>query len=385
MCLPPTQQDPDQAATPQSRTAAATTYSDTNLPTGTYNVTASYAPGYTTQTLSMVTVAAGTTTPNVNIALFKSAIITGTISDSVTSVPLQSILVQAVSANGVFGGIAVTNSTGQYTLNTDLPTGTYNVSVLFPLNHLPKTVSGIVATAGQQTTVNISVDQSGIITGRITSATNGQPIAETSIIASSATGDFFGTATSNSTGYYQITSGLGTGIYSIIVSYSTAFNLTSGVSVTQGQTTANINLQLTIQPSGTITGKVTNSTGTPIASATVTALSIIGLGSSSTTTNSSGDYIILTGLPSGVYNVTVTATGYTTQVQTGITVAVNQVTANVNFQLAARPSGRISGVIQTLTLFIPEIPPSTTFLAALTAILAVVSIQTILLKRKKRS
>jgi hypothetical protein len=354
---------------------------NTNLPTGTYNITAYNAAGYIGQTVSGIAVTQGSTTSNVNIALPKSGIIVGTIRDSVTSAPQPNVLVEAISqSTGNYVASAITNSSGQYTLNMNLATGTYNITEIFPTNHLPKTVSGVIVTAGQQTTANILLDPSGIITGRITSTT-GQPVAGASVYASF--GSFFGFATTDGSGNYQITSGLGTGVYSVTALYSTSFNLTAGVNVVQGQTTANVNMQLTLLPSGIITGRLTNSTGSPIQSASVTATDALGLSAGSATTNSSGDYVISTGLNTGSYNVTATATGYAQQVKTGIVVIVNQVTANVNFQLTAVPSGRISGLVQTTTPAIPE-NPSVEVLAFSAFILTAVTVQTVLTKRKKK-
>ena len=68
-------------------------------------------------------------------------------------------------------------------------------------------------------------------------------------------------------------------------------------------------------------------------------------GSNSNYTDSNGNYIISSGLGTGSYTVNVTATGYVSQQQTGVLVTLNQVTPNINFALAAAPSGIISGQI----------------------------------------
>lgn len=346
----------------------------TNLITGTYNVTATYAPGHISKKLTGVSVTAGLMTNNVNIALDRSATISGTVTDSVSSTPLQDIIVLAVDSNGDYAAAATTNSSGKYTLNTDLATGTYNITTLFPLNHVSKTVADFAVTAGSQYTVNLSLDPSGIISGRITSQDNGQPLANASVLASS--GEFFGVATTNDTGYYRITSGLGTGSYMIFASYGSGFNFVAGISVTQGQETSNVNLQITLAPSGAITGKVTDTIGTPIQYAFVEAEGLGGFGSDITDAN--GNYAIVTGLGSGTYNVTATATGYVSQVQTGVNVVVSQVTPNIDFHLAAKPSGRISGQILTDSTPIPEMPGAFT----LTAILTVSAIAIIIGKMK---
>ena len=334
----------------------------TNLQTGTYNVTASFATGHLTKRVTGVSVTAGTMTNNVNVALDRSGTISGTVTDSVSTAALEGITVSAVDSTGKYVSTDLTSASGQYTLDTDLPTGTYNVTVLFPTNHLTKTVTGVAVTAGSTATVNLALDPSGIISGRITNAANGQPLAGASVIATKPGSNGF--ATTNDTGYYRITDDLATGTYTVTAYYGGGFNIATGVSVTQGSETPNVNLQITVTPSGTISGKVTNSTGDPIQGASVDAESLSGFGSD--TTDANGNYVINTGLTTDTYNVTVAATGYVSQVQTGINVVVSQVTANVNFQLAAKVSGRISGQILTDSTPIPEMPGALTLVGILT-------------------
>jgi hypothetical protein len=322
----------------------------TNLATGTYNVTASFATGYATKIATGISVTAGVMTRNVNLALDRSAVISGTITDSVSSAVLQQITVYAVSSTGSFVAFATTNSTGKYTLNTNLGTGTYNISVLFPANHLEKTISGIAVVAGNQYTQNIALDPSGIISGRITNSITGAGIANAAVIATGGASTAF--TTTNSTGYYRITDGLSTASYTVFASSGSGFNTIGGVSVTQGSETSNVNLALVLTPSGTITGRITNATGSPISSASVSATGLTGSGSA--TTDSNGNYAIDTGLLTGTYNVTASKTGFATQTRTGVSVTISQVTSNVDLQLQAIVSGRISGRVQTLGTPIPE-------------------------------
>jgi Carboxypeptidase regulatory-like domain len=312
-----------------------------NLLTGTYNVTIEYAPGYIYATLSGISVTAGIMTNNVNFALARSGVITGTLTDSISHVVLQGVFVEGISSNGAFAAFDITNSTGQYNLNTNMSTGTYNVTVLFPTGYLAKTVSGISVTAGQRTTANIALDPSGVISGRITNIANGQPISGASVSVTS--GSFFGSASTNSSGYYNVSSNLGTGTYTMFASFGSSFATNPSVNVVAGQVTPNVNFQLTVTPSGTISGQVTNSIGGPVSFADVTAQGTVGSGSAFTDSN--GNYAISTGLGTGTYTVNVTATGYVSKGQTGISVTVNQVTANVNFVLNPIPSGRISGQV----------------------------------------
>ncbi len=84
-----------------------------------------------------------------------------------------------------------------------------------PQGYVSKTVSPVSVTAGSTTTgVNLALERSGIISGRIT-APNGQPLANQTVIAAHCHGGF-GIAETNATGYYRIASGLGTGQYTVM-------------------------------------------------------------------------------------------------------------------------------------------------------------------------
>jgi hypothetical protein len=155
-----------------------------NLPTGTYNVTVVFTTGYIYKTVSSVSVTAGAMTSNINFALARSGVITGTVTDSVSHAVLQGIFVEGINATGSFTAYAITNSSGQYTMNTNIPTGTYNVTVLFPTGYLVKTASGISVTVGQTTIANLALDPSGVISGRVTNSANGQPISGATILVS---------------------------------------------------------------------------------------------------------------------------------------------------------------------------------------------------------
>jgi hypothetical protein len=84
---------------------------------------------------------------------------------------------------------------------------------------------------------------------------------------------------------------------------------------------------------GTISGTVTAQGGGAISGATVT---VVGT-SLSATTNASGAYTI-SDVPTGTYSVTASASGYTEQTQTGVTVNDGE-TTTVDFQLAPVASG----------------------------------------------
>lgn len=197
---------------------------NTNLVTGTYNITAYFAMGHITNDISGIAVTVGVETKNVNLALEKSGIISGTVTDSVSSAPLPDISIIVSDAGGTFGGFALTNSSGGYRVDTNLATGTYNVSALFPEGHISKEVSGIAVTAGSETTADLALDPSGIISGMVTAASNGQPVAEATVAAFSGDFAYFGSVETDAAGHYRIVSGLGTQTYTVMASFGSVAN-----------------------------------------------------------------------------------------------------------------------------------------------------------------
>jgi large repetitive protein len=340
-----------------------------NLATGTYNVSVISLAGYLDKTIGPVSVTAGSITANQNLAMSRSGAISGTVTDSVTNAIQTSVLVEAIDSTGSTVAITTTNSTGMYLLNTNLITGTYNVTILFPTNHLSKTVSGISVTTGSQTITNIAINPSGIISGKVT--VSGQGITGASVSAYSSDFVYFGSATTDANGNYQITSGLGTSTYTISVSYpQSTGGIVTAVSVTAGLTTSNVNVGITVLPTGAISGKVTSSVGgAGLANVYVQATSFSG--SNSNYTDSLGNYII-SNLLSGVYNVTASRTGYTTVSQTSVIVTPNTVTSGINLQLTPRVSGRISGLVQSQGTPIPESPTITAVFIIVLSIAAII-------------
>lgn len=112
----------------------------------------------------------------------------------------------------------------------------------------------------------------------------------------------------------------------------------TGVNVTVNQTTTR-NFALTRIPTGTLTGRVTDSlSGAALAGATVVAT---GPASVSGTTNASGVYTLT--VPAGTYSVTASLTLYQSTTLTGTTVAAN---ATTTANIVLRPNfGTLTGKI----------------------------------------
>lgn len=346
----------------------------TGLQTGTYNVTTLYTTGYINGEDDFVNVTAPLTTSGVDFDLQLSGGISGTVTDAVNQSPINGTYIYALLSNGteILGSSGVTGSDGSYQLNTNLATGTYNVSILLaPDGYItpsqPTTanvVAGVVTTS-----INFALARSGTISGNV-AAPNGTGLYGIEVFATSTGGSttYVGYTTTDMAGNYTIDTGLGTGSYTVGAegdgSYTTYESLLNpvNVSVTAGQPTSGINMELTpvtitATPSGTITGRITDQNGNPIAGASVSATGTNGTGSADTDSN--GDYSISSGLGTGTdYNVSATASGYyPTYYQSLVSVTVGQTTSNINIQMTALPAqsyGTITGTVTGAANAIPE-------------------------------
>jgi hypothetical protein len=337
------------------------------LPAGNYTVGA-IKLGYVDTEVKDVTITAGHETI-VDLFMNSSGGISGKVTDSATSFAIPNISVFAMlsSGGGTFFGEGTTDVAGNYEINMNLGTGTYNVSVVFPKGYVSKEISPINVVAGTMTTgVNLALDKSGIISGMVTTSPGGQPIANASVIASSSDFKNIGTDETDATGHYSISSGLGTGTYMVTAYVTGGTGIpVANVSVTAGQETSNIDIEvIIITPppptfSGTITGRVTNSSDSqPIADAQVVAIGDTMFSYGSNYTDTAGYYIISEGLDeTDNYTVTASAFGYQDANLTMISITVNQTTPNVNLQLTKIPtaqSGSISGTVTGDVNPIPE-------------------------------
>ena len=361
---------------------------DKGIPTGTYTVNV-IKEGYLNAQITGVQVTVGSETTGTNLILSLSGGISGRVTDSASGLSLQNIVITAFTG-GTFGWTGFTDSNGNYNIATNLATGTYNVSALMPEGHITKSTTVAVTAGTQITGINLALNPSGIISGRITVTPGGAGLANVTITAYAEQYIYNGYAQTNATGYYRIGSGLGTGDYTVMAIYSgggipsfSSINAT----VTAGVETSNVNLQLAVSPptpSGIMTGKVTDaSSSKSIADAHVVASGPGGYGQADTDSN--GDYVISSGLGTGAYTVTASATGYQQQNRTSVSVTVSQTAANIDFQLSLIPpaqSGRISGTVTGDSNAIPELqyPVAMLLVAASIAVVIMKSLD----KRTKR-
>ena len=340
------------------------------LGTGDYSVTVT-ARGYIDAGMEGVEVVSGQETSGINFYLKRSGSISGRVT-GLGGLPLRGVLVlamQTIGGEGNASSYALTAADGSYTIDTGLSTGTYNVTAgLYELGalgetlgYIPQTRSSInVAAAEETSNVDFQLETSGLISGRVTT-TEETPLVGLMVMATSSDERYFGFTFTTSGGIYRIASGLGTGNYNVMVLKGLTPSFRSDVLVTAGQETPNIDFQISITPSGTISGRVTNTLGNPIGDASVYASGLSGYGEGKTDID--GYYAISEGLGTGDYTVFAEAPGYSPSPSRDVYVTVGQETCCINFQLqklTAQLSGKISGQVTGEAIGPPPTTTTTT-------------------------
>ena len=321
---------------------------------GTYTTSAILAPGsdytvavsaayYTSASESGVAVLASSTT-TINVPLTPdNGTIAGTITDSVSHAGIVGATVTA-SQGGIEKGGATTGAGGTYTISPALLPGNYVIDVS-ATNYQLATASATVV-PDQTTTVNVScVLDIGTLSGTITDASSGDPLAGAEVDALQGAVVVLSTST-NGSGLYSLT-GLAPGTYDVRASstnYQTATH--SGATVLPGETTT-VSIPLTPKP-GAFAGTVTDASLSPLGGVTVSALQG-AIVIESATTDASGAYL-LPNLTPGSYTVRAEKSTYQTQ-NISATIFLNQTTTQ-NFNLLLN-LGAITGTISDFITTLP--------------------------------
>jgi 5-hydroxyisourate hydrolase-like protein (transthyretin family) len=271
-------------------------------------------------------------------------------------VALQNVQVTAFTLTGHRGGVANTNASGVYTI-TNLIGSNYLISFDPRFNPGPYVLEWygdkptpanatpvLVNTGSTVANINNQLPAGGQISGLVQGA---GPLQSVQVMVYDSAGNSVATGTTNAAGVYTTTPGLAAGTYRVqfagvsgfldqYYNGKNALGTADPVLVAGPGIVGNINA--TLARGGAITGKVTRAgSGTPVVSADVSAFGNAGSGFGFT--NASGDFTVQ-GLPSGVYQVEVSASDLVSARQT-ITVTAPNTTTNTNSALAV--GGVITG------------------------------------------
>jgi len=352
-------------------------YNDLPCPGGSCTVTAGTG----------VSVAAGTTTYGIDFGLTPGGSIAGTVTAAATGAPLANVAIEVFAATGSWVARVTTNASGDYAV-TGLATDTCYVRTSngFPYldelyndvpcagGNCPVTAgTGVSVTAGATAAnINFALTLGGTITGGVTDAGSGAPLANVHVQAYDASGSSAGSGvTTNASGVYVVT-GLPTGTYCVRTTDSRPYvdelyydlpcpggNCTvtagTGVSVTAGATTADIDFALAL--GGKLAGTVTDAaTGAPIADVGVQVYAASGTWAGGGTTDALGVYTVAD-LATSAYHVRTTdsfpyldelyndlpCAGGNCTVTAGTAVSVTVGATNIDFRLAM--GGTITGTV----------------------------------------
>jgi hypothetical protein len=361
-------------------------YTITGLGSGEYKVSFSPATSsYQTQyykdktnfsEANLVSVIAGAPTSGIDAALQPGGQITGKVTDAATKAAVSGVQVCASTSEFVFLHCASTNAGGEYTIS-GLAAGEYKVSFSSASNYITQyykdkarfseATAVTVTVAATTPGIDAALQSGGQLTGKVTDASTKAAVSGVQVCAYTSELIFVRCATTNAGGEYAVT-GLGSGEYKVSFTTSAGayqtqyykgksnFSEANLVSVTAGSTTPGIDAAL--QPSGQITGKVTDA----VSKAAVAGIQVCATTSEFVflrcgTTNSSGDYTI-SGLGSGEYKVQFSvpieggALNYQTQYYNGkasfaeanaVSVTTGATTSGIN--AALQPGGRIAGTV----------------------------------------
>ncbi|MHB8490301.1 MAG: carboxypeptidase regulatory-like domain-containing protein [Candidatus Dormibacteria bacterium] len=301
-----------------SLTTSSSPYSFTGVPPGTYNVSAG-EPGFTSPPSQKVTVLAnGTATANFVMAA--QAAIGGTVTNGANGI--QGATVGYTGPNGS-GTTQTSDSAGDYQL-TGVPDGTYSVTAS-DATYQPETFT--VTVTGTGTTSQsfvLATGTNGSIAGTVTDAQTSNPISGVTVNDGKDS-----PVTTDAAGNYVIENVAPNTYPTVTFSASNYVTATASVTVT---TSANTQKNVALTETGTISGTVTDAvTHSAIVGATLTCASCPV---TSVPTDFSGNYSFNQIAPGGgPYTVSVTATGYTGQTSSPLTVNPGGTTTQ-NFQLA---------------------------------------------------
>lgn len=333
-----------------------------------------------------ITVVLGEDTAGINFALPRLGAIAGMVSDATTAFPIDGVFLSVFSESGEYNGSFYNDFTGAYRIG-GLVAGNYFIKASHPY-YIDELYDDLVCqpqcdlTAGTPVSVSFNstteaidfaLELGGGITGTVTAATTGNPLAYVAVQVFDASGRQVDQASTGYAGTYVVRD-LFPGTYFAVardqridpeyvgqlydrLPCEPSCSVTAGtpITVTLGHATTSINFAL--DAFGKLAGRVVEAiTGQPLAFAFVSVYDASGSYVGFTPTDSDGAYTMkLTA--SGSYFATAMKDGYVSQLYSGINcltpcavtsgtpvpVSLNTTTTDVNFALSKL--GEIAGSV----------------------------------------
>ncbi|MNW35384.1 Endo-1,4-beta-xylanase A precursor [compost metagenome] len=317
-----------------------------DVPAGTGYTLTAVKPGYQGGTSSVPSVVYGEIAP-VDIIVAGGAI-SGIISDE-QGQPVPNAII-SVSGAGIVHS-AKSNENGEYTL-ADLPEGQALTITAGKPGYTPESKPGVEVSIGEvKTGVNLTIVlSSGTIQGKVVDD-EGTPITDAKVFLRSS-GQLF-EVRSDSHGVYMlpyVPAGQNYTVTSVKENYLQATK--DGINVAVGKITDAVNFTLA-RNTGSISGKVTDSSSKPVSGVNVTAMS--GLKVYRTTTNSSGSYSLPLVLAGNSYQVTAVKEGYIDGILSEVKVTPLKETSSTNLRLGTEVP-IVNGDFETFGASPDEIP-----------------------------
>jgi len=353
------------------------------LPPGSYRIAAyddalnyatTFFSGATSfESAAAVTIAASATT-TMNLQLPLAAKLTGIVTDRITLAPIANVRVTAYASDGNVAARAITNADGRYAVAVrpgglrvvvDDPAGKYATTYV-PDAESFSTEPVVAAAIGQTVTVDATLAITSHLSGGVTDATSGAPLAGITAAAYNPDGTTRAFAITDATGAYSIVVPAGdyrVGVFDAALIYLPRFYAAQpsfagamNVHVATEQTIGGFDFALT--KGARVSGRITAS-GAPLNAITIGAYDAGGRLIGSATSDTAGNYALL--LPSATVKLLAfdTALHYATAYYLGATTFDTTQPLSltegqsITSDFAMIEGGRINGVVIAETTFAP--------------------------------